>query len=268
MEHSSIPFAVYQFINKRVVTLALSEGFFEIFGYTGMSKQAVYDLMDRNMYRDTHPDDLAIIGDAAYRFATEGGIYDVIYRTKKDNEYRIIHSYGKHVYKENGVRLAFVWYADRGVYVEDGKNDKNSLLNIFKNQLAGRSLNIKLGHDYLTGLPSMTYFFELAEAGCRELRQNGKTPVILFLDFNGMKGFNQKYGLEEGDKYLKAFSEEIVEIFSHENCSRFNADHFCVYKIRKKQRREPQGLLPQTTIRKTKKRCLFGSAYSFMMTKA
>lgn len=234
MEHSSIPFAVYQFINKRVVTLALSEGFFEIFGYTGMSKQDVYDLMDRNMYRDTHPDDLAIIGDAAYRFATEGGIYDVIYRTKKDNEYRIIHSYGKHVYKENGVRLAFVWYADRGVYVEDGKNDKNSLLNIFKNQLAGRSLNIKLGHDYLTGLPSMTYFFELAEAGCRELRQNGKTPVILFLDFNGMKGFNQKYGLEEGDKYLKAFSEEIVEIFSHENCSRFNADHFCVYTDQKK----------------------------------
>ncbi|SDB28231.1 diguanylate cyclase (GGDEF) domain-containing protein [Butyrivibrio sp. INlla16] len=181
------------------------------------------------MYRDAHPDDLASIGDAAYRFATEGGVYDVVYRSKRDGEYRIIHAYGKHVYKEDGTRLAFVWYTDQGAFVADGKNEKDGILNVLKNQLAERSISIKTGHDYLTGLPSMTYFFELADAGCSKIRNSGRLPVILFTDFDGMKVYNQRYGLEEGDRVLKAFSEEIVDLFSHENCSRFSADHFCIY---------------------------------------
>ena len=74
------PFAVYQFIDKRVVTILLSDGFCELFGYDSRS-DAVYD-MNNNMYKDTHPDDAARIADAAFRFATEGSRYDVVYRTK------------------------------------------------------------------------------------------------------------------------------------------------------------------------------------------
>jgi len=124
LEKSSIPFAVYQFINKRVVTIALSKGVIELFGYTEMTVEDVYNLMDTNMYQDTHPDDLSTIGDAALSFATEDKVYDVIYRTRKNGNYRIIHAYGKHIFKENGVKLAFVWYADVGAYVDDGRNEK------------------------------------------------------------------------------------------------------------------------------------------------
>ena len=134
LESSLIPFAIYQFINKRVVTIVLSEGFFELFGYKGMDKKEIYELMDNNMYRDTNPDDMSSLGDAAYRFATEGGTYDVIYRSKRDGEYRIIHANGKHIYKEDGTRLAFVWYSDLGVFVSDGKNEKDEILNVLKNQ--------------------------------------------------------------------------------------------------------------------------------------
>ena len=56
-------FAIYQFINKRVVTLVLSEGFLELFGYDNR-EEAVFD-MDHDMYKDTHPDDVARIADAA-----------------------------------------------------------------------------------------------------------------------------------------------------------------------------------------------------------
>ena len=114
MENTDIPLAIYQFINKRVVTLVLSKGFFELFGLENMDRQDIYDLMDNNMYRDTHPDDLAVLGDAAYRFATEGGTYDVIYRNRHNDEYRIIHAYGRHVYKEDGTGLAFSWETDEG----------------------------------------------------------------------------------------------------------------------------------------------------------
>ncbi len=143
LERSPIPFAVYQFVDKRVVTIALSEGFIELMGFKGTDKKEIYDLMDNNMYRDTHPDDMASIGDAAYRFATEGGGYDVIYRSKRNGEYRIIHSYGRHIYKEDGTRLAFVWYTDLGTYVDDGKSDKNGISNGLKHKLAERSISVK-----------------------------------------------------------------------------------------------------------------------------
>ena len=73
LEHLRQPFAVYQFIDKRVVTLLLSDGFCELFGYENRS-DAVYD-MDNDMYKDTHPDDIARIANAALQFATESGRY-------------------------------------------------------------------------------------------------------------------------------------------------------------------------------------------------
>ena len=63
LENSPIPFGVYQFINKRVVTVALSRGFIEMAGYSDMTREEVYDLMNNNMYQDTHPDDLSVIND-------------------------------------------------------------------------------------------------------------------------------------------------------------------------------------------------------------
>ena len=83
MENSLVPFAIYQFIDKRVVTLILSAGFLKLFNYTDRD-QAYYD-RDHDMYKETDPEDVGRISDAAFRFATEGGRYDVIYRTKKSD---------------------------------------------------------------------------------------------------------------------------------------------------------------------------------------
>ena len=243
LERSQVPFAVYQFINKRVVTIAVSDGAIKLFGYTDMARADLYDLMDNDMYRDIHPDDLSDLGDAAYSFATGGDVYDVIYRSYINGQYRIIHAYGKHIDKENGIKLALVWYTDQGVYDEDNNAQKDGIYNSLINKLANRSYNVRVEHDYLTGLPSMTYFFALAEAGCRELRQSGKMPVILFLDFDGMKVYNQTYGLQEGDRFLKNFASDIIKLFSHENCSRFSADHFCVYTYEEKARESAAKLI-------------------------
>ena len=68
LEKLQQPFAVYQFIDRRVVTLILSDGFCRLFGYEDR-EQAMYD-MDHDMYKDAHPDDVARIASAAVRFAT------------------------------------------------------------------------------------------------------------------------------------------------------------------------------------------------------
>ena len=86
----------------------------------------------------------------------------------------------------------------------------------------------KLRYDGLTGLPNMSYFFELAEAGRDRVLENGGTPVLLYMDFSGMKFFNTKYGFLEGDNLLRAFAEMLAGTFGKEHSCRISADHFAV----------------------------------------
>ncbi len=228
MERSRMPFAIYQFIDKRVRTLVLSDGFCSLFGYENRA-QAYYD-MDHDMYCDTHPDDVARIASAAYVFATQGGSYEVIYRTRarKGNDYKIVHAMGEHVYTSSGVRLAHVWYTDEGSYVENAITHTSTLNQQLNHALHEESIVQASYYDYLTGLPSMTHFFELADAGMAAIRAAGGRPAILYTDLCGMKYFNRKYGFAEGDELLKAFSRVLGELFDSDGCGRFGSDNFAV----------------------------------------
>ena len=55
LECQQHPFAVFRYVENSVVTVLVSDGFCDLFGYTDR-EQAVWD-MDHDMYRDTHPDD-------------------------------------------------------------------------------------------------------------------------------------------------------------------------------------------------------------------
>ncbi len=223
------PFAVYQFIDKRVVTLALSDGFLDLFGYD--DRALAYFEMDHDMYKDTHPDDVARIADEAFRFATEEGTYETIYRTKsKDkSDYKIVHAFGQHVYTDEGVRLAHVWYTDEGPYEEVPSAERSGLNKCYNKALHEQSILKASSYDYLTGLPSMTYFFELVEAGRKTLKAQGQYPVFLFFDLSGMKFYNRKHGFGEGDKLIQSFARLLIQTFSNECCCRIGGDHFAAY---------------------------------------
>ena len=230
MEDSHIPFAVYQFIDKRVVTLVLSAGFRKLFEFD--KKEDAYYVMDNDMYRATHPDDKARITDAAFRFATEGGSYEVVYRTKTRSygDYLVIHAQGEHVYTQNGARLAIVWYTNEGIYSPTGYGtDSNALTDSYNRMLREGSLIHHAHYDALTGLPNMAYFFELAEAGRKTLAAEGKQTAILYFDLCDMKSFNRRFGFSGGDELLRAFAKLLARYFHNENCCRISADHFTVY---------------------------------------
>ena len=220
-EGSCVPYAVYQFVDKHVKTLALSKGFCDLFGFTDFGK--AYDVMDNDMYRDTHPDDKARVAEAALLFAKKEKPYDVVYRSKKDGTYHVIHAFGKHVYTEDGTQLAYVWYSDEGEC--DGKNniaaDTDDDLDVFFGSGKGHR-----NYDSLTGLPNMTYFFELVDTYRAKARQNGETSALLFIDLSGMNFFNREYGFVEGDKLIRSVSILLTKRFSAECCSRFGQDHF------------------------------------------
>ncbi len=228
LESLQQPFAVYQYIDKRVVSLILSDGFLDLFGYT--DRALAHHEMDNEMYWGVHPDDTARIADAALRFAQEGGVYDSIYRTRTKNssEYRIIHAQGKHVLTETGEQIAQVWYTDEGVYSE--KTDQDSVFRQAMSDALHEESILKASHyDSLTGLPNMAHFFDLASVAKEQIVKKGGKPVLLYLNLSGMKYYNHRHGFAEGDKLLLAFTKVLVHIFGHEACCHAGADHFIAY---------------------------------------
>ena len=228
IEALSIPLAVYQFIDKRVVTIALSDGFCKTFGYTERA-QAVKD-MDNNMYAGTHPEDLVRVEEASANFAEDGEKYDIVYRTKKnnDNQYYVIHAFGTHEFKENNTKLAYVWYSDEGVYSDTRKSDDmltNSLQSLFEEN----KKHSRIRFDYLTGLPNLAYFFELAEKSRDAFIEKGEQPTMLFMDLCGLKFYNHKNGFDKGDELLREFSRLLSITFGSDNCCHIGQDHFAAF---------------------------------------
>ena len=107
-----VPLAVYQFVNKKVVTICVSKGFMDLFDLQDYDQ--TIEILDHDMYASAEPEDAARIADAAFDFAEKGGMYDCVYRShfNKDGKYHVIHAFGKHDYREDGTRLAYVWYTD------------------------------------------------------------------------------------------------------------------------------------------------------------
>ena len=229
LEHLTIPFAIYQYLDKRVVTIALSQGFCDEFGFKKL--EDAYAVMDNDMYRATHPDDKTRVADASYRFAAFDIPYDIVYRTRtlKDPDYIILHAYGKSIYPKPGVRLCLTWYAYEGHFSQDQGTYESVL-----NQTLSRFLNEESQYrgtyyDYMTGLPNMAYFYELAEAGCKKMQEQNVDSAILFFDLTGLKHFNRWHGFEEGNNLIRAVAGILAKNFSSENCARFAQDHFAAF---------------------------------------
>lgn len=228
LEKLSVPLAVYQLIDKKVETLLISDGMCELFGVH--DKADAYRILEQNMYIMTHPEDKARIAEEAFRFANEGGNYEVLYRsmTPDRTKYKIIHAMGRHVYQSDGTRLAYVWYTDEGTYTTEDEGAHQNLSAVLSRALLEDSIVKANYFDYLTGLPGMSYFFELAEQQRRELLDSGKTAAIVFSDFIGMKYYNIKRSFAEGDKLLRLFADIIKGHFGFNSCCRFGSDHFCI----------------------------------------
>ncbi len=135
------------------------------------------------------------------------------------------HKLGKNVYDNAHYRI--MTRSGKLKYVQDyGKlcvdDEEGPLFYVFIS-----FLKIKL--DTLTGLPVRWYFIELVKHGAYKIIEKGGKPVIIAFDFTGMKNFNNRYGVEEGDKYLSNFSHILKKHIGGENSSRFGEDHFYAF---------------------------------------
>ena len=229
MESMPAPFAVFQLVDKRIVTIVLSDGFCELLG--AEDRESAYAAMDHDTYHNVHPDDTARIAEAVYHFVRDGGDFDAIYRlkAKTGSGYIVLHAFGRHVSMPTGELLAQIWYADEGAYTENGAQPGTGLNQSLSHALHQESIVKASDYDYLTGLPTMTYFFELCESGKEAILEAGGKPVMLYMDFSGMKYFNQKYSFAAGNKLLREVAGLLSHTFGRECCCHINADHFAAY---------------------------------------
>ena len=228
IQDSPVPIAVYQYVDGQVVTLALSEGFLELFGLKDFDKST--ELMDHDMYRDCHPDDIAMLQEAAALFATKNVPYNVIYRSKVKGAYRIIHAFGKHV-KKGRATLAAIWYADEGECQENAESGMSPDMSmVYARLLNAKKLAREMQYDYLTGLPYTSRFISLCDTVFfPKAVEKEEEPAMLFFDLIGMRHFNAKYGFEQGDALIQEFARLLSQTFGSEHCSRFGLDRFCVF---------------------------------------
>ena len=227
IESSPQPVAVYQFREHRIQSLAFSEGYSRMFGFP-MQHRAPH-VLEQSIYPDIHPDDRERFSGAMLRFSEGTEELDIVYRSTANlpTGYRVIHARGSHGHGDTGARIAYVWYMDEGDYTPE-KDSGSAISRTMNNALHEESIFRAAHYDELTGLSNLGWFFNVCESKKTEILSSGKHAALLFMDLNGMKYFNHKYGFAEGDRLLKAFAKCIGRIFGRENCCHISADHFAV----------------------------------------
>ena len=231
IEDSPQPVAVYRFSDHRLETLAVSDGFCRLFGYS--SREDAVHVLDQEMYRDVHPDDRERVTGAMLRFSDGKEELDIVYRARAGEEagYRVVHARGIHLHTGSDARVAHIWYMDEGAYVEGAEGSGTLMTEALNRALHEESILNASHYDELTGLPTLTWFFRLCEARNSETPGAGSHRVLLYIDLSGMKFFNHKYGFAEGDILLKAFSKTLAQIFGKEHCCHIAADRFAASTV-------------------------------------
>ena len=103
--------AAYQYVNGKIITLLVTDGFCQ---FVGSNREQLTERLDSDMFGKVHPDDVEWLAKLGYEFATKEGVYDVLYRTRLSayKDYRTLHVVGKYQTTEDGSRVAFLSYTD------------------------------------------------------------------------------------------------------------------------------------------------------------
>lgn len=111
-------------------------------------------------------------------------------------------------------------------------NINNALENIRKQNMLNamvERLNRMWVYDTLTGVYNRAGFFKFAPNIIKEACEKNNDIFVLFLDLDGLKAVNDKYGHDEGDIFIKAMASVLNQVHHHgELLMRYGGDEFVV----------------------------------------
>lgn len=98
-------------------------------------------------------------------------------------------------------------------------------VDITEEKQAAKNLTSKAYHDPGTGIKNRLFFEEYMDHVLQEKRE----AILCYLDLDGLKYVNDKFGHLEGDMYIQNFVELIKQNFrSEDTFARTGGDEFCL----------------------------------------
>ncbi len=113
----------------------------------------------------------------------------------------------------------------------NGNNEIGALTKAFK-KMRGQvkssidNLNHQIFYDRMTDLPNMRHFFNLAIEEKKRIQQEGREPVMVYINIIGIRYYNRQYGFRMGDRLIIKLSQIIAENFGERKVCRFAGDQF------------------------------------------
>lgn len=104
---------------------------------------------------------------------------------------------------------------------------------IFKDITARKEAELELQHmathDYLTDLPNIRLFLEHLEKALDRARRSGLCVALLYLDLDGFKHINDRYGHGAGDEVLRMVAKRLMaNVRRADVVARLGGDEFSV----------------------------------------
>ncbi len=218
------PIAVFQYIDKKVVTLLVSDG---LCALARTDRERLLDSLTNSMFVNVHPNDVGRIAKIGTDFAEKLCGYDEIYRIHINGDepdfYRLIHTVGFWQVMSDGTELAFLTYID----ITESEKHVSQTSSYYSN--LQRDLFYS---DPITELPNTNYLFEYANEKINKIEADGKSAVVVLFDVIGMNLYNLKYGYARGNKLLCLIAAELLTSFPDGLVTRGFDDHFIILTAR------------------------------------
>ncbi|CAN5657458.1 hypothetical protein BH10ACT1_BH10ACT1_27050 [soil metagenome] len=125
-----------------------------------------------------------------------------------------------------------LWFAARVVNLLDDPAVGGIVANlqdITERKRAQQQLTHQAFHDPLTGLANRALFTNRTEQALRRRARSGGDPAILYLDIDGFKGVNDRYGHAGGDALLAEIGHRLrATVRAGDTVARLGGDEFAV----------------------------------------
>jgi diguanylate cyclase (GGDEF)-like protein/PAS domain S-box-containing protein len=172
-------------------------------------------IVGRDMFADIHPDDVPDLRARFERLRDEPSDQLVV------TQCRIRHNDGQWRHVEWTMKNLLNDPAVNGVVVNYNDISERVLL---EEELRYRAL-----HDSLTGLPNRDLFLDRLNQAMRRQRRTERLLGVLFIDLDGFKPVNDRYGHSAGDHVLQITAKRLRSVSREaDSCARFGGDEFGV----------------------------------------